>query len=281
MSNNTKNELKIPNFIKSNKEELLKFRNYYEMIINSSKDLKNMNTQSLINALINLYKLNLSINPIKKELALIPYGDELQVQIQEDGWLTLLQRTGLVVDFQREKITTAHKFNKENNKWEINPALIFERKTINTIGYYCYISLLDKNGKINNFYKGMTVEEINQHKDKYGKTYNKKSQEWKLNHIWTSAFDQMALKTVVKALIREINKTPIIVLNNQDDINLALQLDQGVVIDEETIAYKDNTGEEVKIINSNNETDNNDLNSALSKLEELEKEEEIIESFEV
>ncbi|WP_395473561.1 recombinase RecT [Spiroplasma endosymbiont of Nomada rufipes] len=280
MSNN-KNELKIPNFIKSNKEEYVKFRNYYEMIINSSKDLKTMNTQSLINALINLYKLNLSINPIKKELALIPYGDELQVQIQEDGWLTLLQRTGLVVDFQREKITTAHKFNKENNKWEINPALIFERKTINTIGYYCYISLLDKNGKINNFYKGMTVEEINQHKDKYGKTYNKKSQEWKLNHIWTSAFDQMALKTVVKALIREINKTPIIVLNNQDDINLALQLDQGVVIDEQTIVYKDNTGEEVKIIDSNNNIDNNDLNSALSKLKELEKEEEIIDNFEV
>ncbi|WP_339046278.1 RecT family recombinase [Spiroplasma endosymbiont of Colias croceus] len=280
MSNN-KNELKIPNFIKSNKEEYIKFRNYYEMIINSSKDLKNMNTQSLINALINLYKLNLSINPIKKELALIPYGDELQVQIQEDGWLTLLQRTGLVIDFQREKITTAHKFNQENNKWEINPALIFERKTINTIGYYCYISLLDKNGKINNFYKGMTVEEINQHRDKYGKTYNKKNQEWKLNHIWTSAFDQMALKTVVKALIREINKTPIIVLNNQDDINLALQLDQGVVIDEETIAYKDNTGEEVKIINSNHEIDNNDINSTLSKLKELEKEEEIIENFEV
>ncbi|WP_286642501.1 hypothetical protein [Spiroplasma ixodetis] len=71
MSNN-KNELKITNFIKSNKEEYVKFRNYYEMIINSSKDLRNMNTQSLINALINLYKLNLSINPIKKELALIP-----------------------------------------------------------------------------------------------------------------------------------------------------------------------------------------------------------------
>ncbi|WP_342261677.1 recombinase RecT [Spiroplasma endosymbiont of Notiophilus biguttatus] len=187
----------------------------------------------------------------------------------------------MVVDFQREKITSAHKFNQENNKWEINPALIFERKNINTIGYYCYISLLDKNGKINNFYKGMTVEEINQHKDKYGKTYNKHSKEWKLNHIWNTAFDQMALKTVVKALIREINKTPIIVLNNQDDINLALQLDQSVVIDEETIAYKDNTGDEVKIINSNNNIDNTDINSTLSKLKELEKEEEIIENFEV
>ncbi|WJG70451.1 RecT family recombinase [Spiroplasma ixodetis] len=272
MSNN-KNELKIPNFIKSNKEEYVKFRNYYEMIINSSKDLRNMNTQSLINALINLYKLNLSINPIKKELALIPYGDELQVQIQEDGWLTLLQRTGLVIDFQREKITSAHKFNQENNKWEINPALIFERKTITTIGYYCYISLLDKNGKINNFYKGMTVEECQEWRKKFSKNKREDSP-------WNTSFDQMALKTVVKALIREINKTPIIVLNNQDDINLALQLEQGVVINEETIAYKDNTGDEVKIINSNN-IDNTDLNSALSKLKELEKEEEIIENFEV
>ncbi|CAB1054337.1 RecT family recombinase [Spiroplasma endosymbiont of Danaus chrysippus] len=274
MSNNTKNELKIPNFIKSNKEELLKFRNYYEMIRNSSKDLRNMNQQSLFNALFNLYKLNLSINPIKKELALIPYGDELQVQIQEDGWLTLLQRTGLVVDFQREKITTAHKFNKENNKWEINPALIFERKTITTIGYYCYISLLDKNGKVNNFYKGMTVEECQEWRKKFSKTKREDSP-------WNTSFDQMALKTLVKALIREINKTPIIVLNNQDDINLALQLDQGVVIDEETIAYKDNTGDEIKIINSNNNIDNTDINSTLSKLKELEKEEEIIENFEV
>ncbi len=53
----------------------------------------------------------------------------------------------------------------------------------------------------------------------------------------------MALKTVVKALIRVINKTPIIVLANQDDINLALQLCQGVVFDEETIAYRDNNGD--------------------------------------
>ncbi len=47
------------------------------------------------------------------ELALIPHRNELQVQIQEDGFLTLLQRSNCVIDFQREVITNKHIYNEK------------------------------------------------------------------------------------------------------------------------------------------------------------------------
>ncbi len=49
----------------------------------------------------------------------------------------------------------------------------------------------------------------------------------------------MALKTVIKAIIRDINKNASIKLENQNLINKALQIDQSAIIDEEFV-YIDN-----------------------------------------
>ncbi|MCZ6903297.1 MAG: recombinase RecT [Rickettsia endosymbiont of Ixodes persulcatus] len=95
------------------KTKIQQFTKYYELIKLNDKKLSTINPQSLLNTLATIFELNLSNNPIKKELALIPYGNELQVQIQEDGFLTLLQRSNCVIDFQREIITDKHIYNKE------------------------------------------------------------------------------------------------------------------------------------------------------------------------
>ncbi len=74
-------------------------------------------------------------------MALIPYGNDLQVHIQEDGFLTLSQRSNCVINFQREVITNKHIYNDKRKRWEINPAKIFEPKEIT--GYYGMINIKD------------------------------------------------------------------------------------------------------------------------------------------
>ncbi|WJG70386.1 hypothetical protein [Spiroplasma ixodetis] len=76
----------------------------------------------------------------------------------------------------------------------------------------------------------------------------------------------MSLKTVIKAIIRDINKNPSIKLENQNLINKALQVDQSAIIDEE-IVYIDNP-------NTNNVIENNtnfqQLEENISKLDNYE-----------
>lgn len=213
-----------------NKENQHKFKMFYELTRLNDKKLQTINQQSLINTLATIFELNLSNNPIKKEIALIPYGTDLQVQIQEDGFLTLLQRSNCVVDFQREIITTNHFYNKETKKWELDPAKIFEKKEI--IGYFGSISIKNNLGKVINFYKGMTKQECIDWKNKYSKASS--------NSAWNTSFDSMALKTVIKAIIRDINKDPSITLENQSLIDRAMQVDQSAVINNDEIIYVDN-----------------------------------------
>lgn len=269
MSNQSK--INLPKNIKKNKLE--QFKAYYEIMKLNDKNLKSINPQSLINTLATIFELNLSNSPIKREIALIPYGNDLQVQIQEDGWLSLLERTKLVVDFQREKITSNHIFNSKNNRWELNPAKIFERKNVTTIGYYAFISIKNINGEIVNFYKGMTVEECQEWRRKYSKANN--------NSPWVTNFDAMALKTVVKAVIRDINKTPNILLNNQNDINKALQIDQASVVDIDTIKYDDNPNNDKEVIKLNNNIVNQQDNNPNNDTDPFENAQETINEYNV
>jgi len=119
------------------------------------------------------------------------------------------------------------------------------------------ICIKDYLGKNITFVKGMTKHECEEHRKKYSKANG--------NSPWNTSFDAMALKTVIKAIIRDINKNPSIKLENQNLINKALQVDQSTIIDEE-IVYIDNP-------NNNNVIENNtnfqQLEENISKLDNL------------
>lgn len=142
-----------------------------------------------------------------------------------------------------------------------------ERLKEKTIGYVAYFKL--KNGYEKYLY--MSKEQIEEHFNTYSETYKKNKK------FIVSSFEAMALKTVLTQLLRKWGIMSV-------DMQTAYENDQAIITENEKI-YIDNPNNsnnvEVKIINSNNEIDNNDLNSTLYKLKELEKEEEIIENFEV
>ena len=101
------------------------------------------------------------------------------------------------------------------------------------VGYIAYMELV--NGFNKAFY--MSVEELEAHAEKYSQSYGYDLKSGKKTSVWSTNFDAMAKKTVLKRLL---SKFGIISIDQQSaDLALALQADQAVIT-EDGFSYVDN-----------------------------------------
>ena len=110
------------------------------------------------------------------------------------------------------------------------------------VGYVAYMELL--NGFRKSLY--MTIEEIQAHAEKYSQSYAYDLKSGKKSSVWSTNFDAMAKKTVLKRLLSSFG---IMSIDQKGaDLATALQADQAVIT-EAGLRYIDNEpdGEE-KII---------------------------------
>ena len=176
--------------------------------------------------------LGLPIDPNLGYAAMIPFKDGksgktlCQFQIQRDGWVELLMRTGQVKFVANEVVHEGElvKHNKFTGEY------IFDedaKKSDKVIGYMAYIKLT------NGFEKTVywTIEECKAHALRYSQTYKKGYGVWKDN------FDAMSLKTVLKHIIKKYAPKSVEVLS-------AISDDQAVVNENNDVAYKDNEPDE-------------------------------------
>ena len=117
-----------------------------------------------------------------------------------------------------------------------------EKISDKVVGYVAYMELL--NGFNKSFY--MSIEELEEHAEKYSQSYAYDLRSGKKSSVWSSNFDAMAKKTVLKLLL---NKFGIISIDQQSlDLIKALQADQAVIT-EEGLRYIDNEqDDEEKIV---------------------------------
>lgn len=158
--------------------------------------------------------------PIDRNLGfawIIPYKDnrkgtvEPQFQMGYKGYIQLAMRTG-----QYKTINACEVYEgeiKHHNRFtgeiEFDPA---GRKSDKIIGYVAYFKLL--NGFEKYYY--MTIEQIEAHARRYSQGYGKP---WSR---WTTDFEAMALKTVLKLLLSKYGILSI-------EMQTALQADQAAV----------------------------------------------------
>ena len=172
--------------------------------------------------------LGLPIDPNLGYAAMIPFKDTkagktlCQFQIQRDGWVELLMRTGQVKFVANEVVHEGElvKHNKFTGEYVFDEEA---KKSEKIIGYMAYIKLT------NGFEKTVywTKEECTQHALRYSQTFKKGYGVWKDN------FDAMALKTVLKHLIKKYAPKSVEVLS-------AISDDQTVLNENGNAAYKDN-----------------------------------------
>lgn len=178
--------------------------------------------------------LGLPIDQSLSYAAMIPFKDGktgktlCQFQIMRDGWCELLMRTGQVKFIANEIVYDGQLVKKNRFTGEY----VFDedaKKSDKIIGYMAYIKL--NNGFEKTVY--WTVEECKAHALRYSQTYRKGYGLW----ADKDAFNAMALKTVLKHLIKKYAPKSVEVLS-------AIKDDQSVTNEANVSTYADNEPDE-------------------------------------
>lgn len=237
--------------IKKQMKALLKDRaGYFAMalvqVVDGNEQLQNAEPQSIFNAGIASAILGL---PIEKNLGfsyIVPYGDKAQFQIGYKGFIQLALRTGQYKLINSTAVKEGEIKLKNRLTGEIEFNFIEDddlRDSLKTIGYASYIEF--NNGFRNTLY--MSMKQVQAHAQKYSKSFGYK------NSVWTTNFDAMALKTVLKLNLAKFGALSV-------DFEKALQLDGATinkVQDNGTLEaeYSDNGEDKVKVLGSSDERD--------------------------
>lgn len=194
----------------------------------NNENLQTCEPMSLMYTAMKASALGLPIDPNLGYAAMIPFRDNksgktlCQFQIQRDGWVELLMRTGQVKFVANEVVHEGElvKKNKFTGEYVFDESAKTSDKVI---GYMAYIKL--NNGFEKTVY--WTAEECKAHALRYSQTYKKGY------GIWKDNFDAMALKTVLKHLIKKYAPKSVEILSAVND-------DQAVFSETNEAAYRDN-----------------------------------------
>jgi recombination protein RecT len=200
-------------------------------IVNQSWQLQKCDPNSVIGAALTAAALDLSIDPNLGEAHIVPYGDKATFQIGYVGFSQLAMRSG---QYKNLGWTIVHEgelldYDELSGELTVNP----KNPEGKVIGYAAKFKLL------NGFERGSywTVEQITNHAKKFSKAYNAGLNDAKKQNTgWFTNFDRMALKTVLKSLLKLWGPKSI-------QMQKALGMDEGAVIDAETgkVEFVDST----------------------------------------
>lgn len=170
--------------------------------------LQKADVNSIILAAGQAAALDLPINPNLGLAAIIPFNDTKSgkcvatFQIMRDGWMDLCLRTGQFVYIANEPVYEGELVKKNRFTGEY----VFDedaKKSDKIIGYMASFKLT--NGYTKTVY--WSTEEVKQHAMRYSQTYKKNFGLWKDN------FQAMALKTVLKHLLKKYAPKSIELIN--------------------------------------------------------------------
>jgi len=179
----------------------------------------------------------------------IPYKDNkkgitvAQFQLGYKGFKQLALRSG---QFKVIPTATDIKEGELKSRNRLTGECVFEfieddieRSKAKTIGYASYFRLL--NGAESTFY--MSLEEMQAHAARYSQTYRSKFDNVKQSSKWTTDFDDMARKTVIKL---NLSKNAPLSVEMKD----AIQADQSVQFEADKYDYMDNDNFEQQVLDA-------------------------------
>ena len=219
-------------------------------VVQNNDLLQKAEVNSVILAAAQAASLDLPINQNLGFSSIIPFYDSksgktlAQFQIQRDGWVELCLRSGQFEYIVNEPVREGELV--ERNRF--TDTYVFDeskRTSDKIIGYRASFKLT--NGYKKTVY--WTVEECKEHGLKYSQTFKKNF------GLWKTAFDAMALKTVLKHLLKKYAPKSI------ESIVRAIESDQATFvgdIDDAKPVYNDNPMRvdcvEAEVVEVNEET---------------------------
>ena len=152
------------------------------------------NPTTIITAALQAATLKLPINKNLGFAYIVPYKGQAQFQLGWKGYVQLAERTG-----QYDTINAGVVYEGQIKDIDFITGKIIrgEKKSNKVIGYVAYIEM--KNGFNKTLY--MTKEEMEAHAAKYSQSYAYDKSKGYKSSPWSTLFDEMAKKTVLKLLI--------------------------------------------------------------------------------
>lgn len=242
-------------------EEILgkKAQGFLSSVINvsSSPTLKDCEPTSIVSAAVVAATLDLPIDPNLGFSYIVPYNKTnkdrtktklAQFQMGYKGFIQLAQRSGQYKTINATEVfeNEIKRVNRLTGEIEFNDD---PKPSTKVVGYLGYFSLL------NGFEKAlyMTREQLETHGKKYSQSY-KSTQDWVVKQsLWTTDFDSMATKTVIKLLISKYGPLSI-------EMQKAVAADQAFIkedvlnpnsdIDASSMEYVDNSESNENVVDA-------------------------------
>lgn len=215
------------------------FVNNLTALVANNAQLQECNPLTVMFAALKATALNL---PLENSLGFaycIPYRDNkngttvAQFQLGYKGFKQLALRSGQfavipnATDVKQGELVSRNRLTGECIFEFIDDDV--EREKLPTIGYASYFRLL--NGAESTYY--MSKDEIVAHAKRYSQTYRSQKDYIRNSSKWTTDFDDMAKKTVIKL---NLSKNAPLSVEMQD----AIKADQSVMYEENKYEYVDN-----------------------------------------
>ena len=174
-------------------------------ITNSNPTLAKCTPESLFNGSLTAASMQLPINQNLGYAYLVPYKNkygeyEAQFQVGYKGWLQLAQRSGQYRSIAATPVYEGQLLSNDplrgiRFEWSV------EAKG-DPIGYAAYFELVY--GFEKTLY--MTTSQVRAHAERYSQSLKRDIREKKKDSLWTTDFEKMALKTVLKQLISKLDR---------------------------------------------------------------------------
>lgn len=211
------------------------FVNNITALVANNRQLQECEPSTLMYAALKATALRLPLDPNLAQAHVIPYKNnktrtvEAQFQMGWRGFVQLAIRSG---QFQTINVTDIRKGEIQGYdliSGEMQVKAVPEREKQPVEGYMAFFRLT--NGFFKSLY--MTVGEVEKHAKRYSQTYASKNDYVRSSSKWTTDFDAMARKTVLKLLLSRF--APLSV-----EMQQAVQADQSVMRDDKSFEYVDN-----------------------------------------
>ncbi|HBF8529308.1 TPA: recombinase RecT [Clostridioides difficile] len=257
MANEIQRQVSVKNLLsteayKKRFKEVLKDKanTFMASVVNVSNlpSLKDAEPNSILKSAMVAATLDLPIDPNLGFSYLVPFVNkgvkEAQFQIGYKGFIQLAMRTGQyktinAIEIYENEIKSVNRLTGEiefnENEDEIDKEIV--------VGYIAYFKLL--NGFEKTLY--MSKEDMEKYAKRYSQTYKSNKDYVVKSSLWTTDFDAMAVKTVLKRLLSKYGILSI-------EMQKALETDQAVIKDDNSVEYVDRQVEEEIEENANKKT---------------------------
>ena len=201
-------------------------------LVKSTPQLQQCDIKTTISAAMTAATLKLPINPNLGFAYIVPYKNDATFQIGYKGIIQLAMRTG---QYKTINASVVHEGEIEGIDFITGEIQRGKRTGDQVIGYIAYFKLV--NGFEKTLY--MSKEDMERHASEFSQAYGADKRYGNKRSVWTTNFDAMALKTVLKQLI---SKYGIMSIDMQggEAMATAMTADQAVIREDGTPDYIDN-----------------------------------------